>query len=102
MPAQSMPQPANVEPSAACALSVTGLAEKSALHVEPQSMPVWVDRTMPLPPPIVETETCAVPVPDSVATSWPPGDALTLSEPAFWPTDDGSNATVTVHVSPDA
>src|SRR5205085_2875497 len=95
VPAQSPDQPANVEPAGVVAPSVTGVDEKSASQVAPQSMPVWFDATVPAPVPARVTVTWATPVPLSDAASEPPGDAVTVSEPGLAPTVDGSKRTVT-------
>src|SRR5512137_1813371 len=61
-------QPANVDPVAGVAVSVTGLAEtKSAVHVLPQSIPAGSLVTVPAPLPAVVTvrwrywRKCSVP-----------------------------------------
>jgi hypothetical protein len=52
VPLQAPLQPANVEPLAGAAVSVTDVPlEKFVVHVEPQLMPLGLDVTVPLPVP---------------------------------------------------
>jgi len=56
VPVQAPLQPANVEPLAAAAVSVTDVPlAKFALHVVPQLMPVGEDVTVPVPVPALVT-----------------------------------------------
>jgi hypothetical protein len=56
LPLHAPPQPVNVEPPAALAVSVTGVPLlKLFEHVEPQLMPVGLDVTVPLPVPVLDT-----------------------------------------------
>ena len=56
VPVHAPLQPANVEPLAAAALSVTdAVLEKLALHVAPQLIPAGFDVTVPLPVPFFVT-----------------------------------------------
>ncbi len=53
LPLQAPPQPANLEPFAALALSITlVLASYEALQPVPQLMPLGLDVTVPLPLPL--------------------------------------------------
>src|SRR5262249_28729917 len=56
VPAQSPDQPVNVDPAAGLAVSVTDVPwAKECVHVAPQSMPVGVDVTEPVPLPAFAT-----------------------------------------------
>src|SRR3569623_12470 len=99
VPLQSPVQPRMLTPVSGTAVSVTGVAEKSAVHAEPQLMPVMFDVTMPVPLPIFVIATCATPMPDSVAESEPPGDPVTTRVAGLLPAVVGSNLTTTLQVA---
>jgi hypothetical protein len=99
-------QPANLEPAAAVAVSVTEVpGVTDSVHAEPQLIPAGVLLTVPMPEPALATDSVSEPllVPDPVTdreTVSPPAVMLTL--PANVPAEVGRNRTVTVWLAPAA
>jgi hypothetical protein len=65
VPVHAPPQPANVEPPAAAAVSVTDVPlAYGALQLLPQSIPPGADETVPLPVPAFPTDNVKLLVPE--------------------------------------
>jgi hypothetical protein len=105
VPEQAPPQPANVEPAAAAAVSVTGVPTASdSLQSPPQAMPAG-ELTVPAPVPFLVTVSITLaaavddPLTARVSVSPP---AVTLTLPAKLPTVVGRKRTVTFWLAPPA
>jgi len=82
------------------AVSVIGDDANVAEQVTPHEMPATSELTLPVPVPAFVTLNVAVPVPVSALEAPPPGDALTVREADFAPTEAGAKRTPTVQLAP--